>query len=148
MLYCDRVDISEGVDPTKSNGSRECMIYHYFFFNRGFKFQDYVCNGFNDLTMLSVNMSDIVIISVKNVDSKIKFVSKCFLTQEMCGKIVNTYFFVFDSIPDWCKTQEVCDRVASEDPFLIVYCPDKYKTQKMCDEAVDKSLATLKLTPD
>ena len=34
----------------------------------GFNFQDYVCNGCHDLTMLSVNISDIAIITVKIVD--------------------------------------------------------------------------------
>ena len=42
------------------------MICHYFFFNHGFKFENYVCNGCHDLTMLSVNISDIAIITVKN----------------------------------------------------------------------------------
>ena len=37
-------------------------------FNHGFKFQDYVCNGCHDLKMLSVNISDIVITTIKNVD--------------------------------------------------------------------------------
>ena len=32
------------------------------------KFQDSVCNGCHDLTMLSVNISDIFIITVKNVN--------------------------------------------------------------------------------
>ena len=44
------------------------MICHYLFFNHGFKFQDYVCNGCHDLTIVSVNIGDIVIITVKNVD--------------------------------------------------------------------------------
>ena len=39
-----------------------------FLFNHGFKFQDYLCNGCHDLTMLSVNISDIAIITVNNVD--------------------------------------------------------------------------------
>ena len=42
------------------------MICHYFFFNHGFKFENYVCNGCHDLTMLSVNISDIAFITVKN----------------------------------------------------------------------------------
>ena len=42
------------------------MICHYFFFNHGFKFENYVSNGCHDLTMLSVNISDIAIITVKN----------------------------------------------------------------------------------
>ena len=45
MLYYDRINIIEGIDPTESDKSRECMISHYFFFNHGFKFQDCVCNG-------------------------------------------------------------------------------------------------------
>ena len=68
MLYYERIDISEGTDPTKSNNSKECMICHYWFFNHGFKFQDSVCNGCHYLTMLSVHISDIAIIIVENVD--------------------------------------------------------------------------------
>ena len=37
-------------------------------FNYGFEFQDSGCNGCHNLTMLSVNISDIAIITVKNVD--------------------------------------------------------------------------------
>ena len=66
MLYYDRIDISEGTDPTKSNRSKERMICHYFFFNNGFKFQDCVYNGCHDLTLLTVNISDIAIITIKN----------------------------------------------------------------------------------
>ena len=68
MLHYDRIDISEGIDLAKSNNSKECMICHYYFFNYGFNFQDYVCNGCHDLTMLSVSISDIAIITFKNVD--------------------------------------------------------------------------------
>ena len=28
ILYYDRIDVSEGIDPTKSNKSRECMVCH------------------------------------------------------------------------------------------------------------------------
>ena len=67
----------------------------------------------------------------------------------MCNEGVNIcFFFVFDSIPKWCKTQEMCDRVVSEDLLLIVYCPDKYKPQIMFDEAIDDCLATFKYIPD
>ena len=44
------------------------MICHYWFFNHGFKFQDSKCNGCHDLTILKVNISDIAIITIKNVD--------------------------------------------------------------------------------
>ena len=68
MLYYDRIEVSEGTDPTKSNKSRECMIWHYWFFNHGYKFQDHVCNDCHDLTILCLNISNIAIITVKNVD--------------------------------------------------------------------------------
>ena len=45
------------------------MICHYWLFNCGFEFQDSVCNGRHDLTVLSVNISDIaIIITIKNGD--------------------------------------------------------------------------------
>ena len=62
------IDQSEGIDLAKTNKSKECMIRHYWFFNHGFKFQDPVCSGRSVFTILSVNISDIVIITLKNVD--------------------------------------------------------------------------------
>ena len=40
----------------------------YDLLNHGFKFQGSVCNGCHDVTMLSVNISNIAIITCKNVD--------------------------------------------------------------------------------
>ena len=40
----------------------------YDLLNHGFKFQDSVWNGCQDVTMLSVNISNIAIITSKNVD--------------------------------------------------------------------------------
>ena len=70
MLYYDRLDINGRTGLAKSNNSKECMICHYWFFNHRFKFNDSVCNGCHDLTMLGLNMSDIIIITVKNVDHR------------------------------------------------------------------------------
>ena len=60
----DRINISQGIDIAKSNSSKKCKICHYWFFNHGFEFQNSVYNGCHDLTMLSVNISDIAIITV------------------------------------------------------------------------------------
>ena len=43
--------VNKQMTDTKSSSSKECMICHYWFFNHGFKFQDYVCNGGHDLKM-------------------------------------------------------------------------------------------------
>ena len=68
MLYYERINISEGVHPNKSNRSRECMNCHHWVFDNRFKFQDSICNDCHNLTMLSLNIRDIAIITVKNVD--------------------------------------------------------------------------------
>ena len=38
------------------------------FLNKGFKFQSYVCNRCHDLLMMSMNISHIYILNVKNAD--------------------------------------------------------------------------------
>ena len=68
MLYYKRIDINKGMDPAKSNSSKECMICHYWFFNHRLKFQDSIFNSCHDLTMLSVNINHIAIITVKDVN--------------------------------------------------------------------------------
>ena len=68
ILYYNRIDLSEGIDLMENNNSRECMVCHYCFLNHGFKFQDYVCNGCYDLSIFCVYISDIAIVTAKNVD--------------------------------------------------------------------------------
>ena len=31
ILYYDRIDVSEGTDLNKTNASKECNIYHYWY---------------------------------------------------------------------------------------------------------------------
>ena len=39
MLYFDKIDVSERTDVNKGSESKECDIYHYWYFlNTGFKF--------------------------------------------------------------------------------------------------------------
>ena len=45
MICYDRIDVSEGINVNKISESKECDICHYYYFlNKGFKFQSYVCN--------------------------------------------------------------------------------------------------------
>ena len=69
MLYFERIDVSEGIDVNKTSKSKECDICHYWYFlNTGFKFQPYVCNRYHDLLMMSMNLSNIPILKIKNAD--------------------------------------------------------------------------------
>ena len=55
MIECnsieyERIDISEGIDVNKTNLSKECDIFHYWYFKDiGFKHEPYLCNGCHDL---------------------------------------------------------------------------------------------------
>ena len=63
--------------------SKECMICHYWFFKHGFRFQDSVCNGCHDLTMLSDNVSDIAVITIKSLDYR------CIIHSSSKSKAIN-----------------------------------------------------------
>ena len=63
----DLFDLSRWFDVAKKNNSKECIVSHYWISDHGFKFQIPVCNTSHNLMMLSLNISDIVIITVKGV---------------------------------------------------------------------------------
>ena len=69
MLYFDRTDVSEGIDVNKTSASKKCDMFHYWYFlNYSFKFQINVGNRYHDLLMMSMNLSDIVILNIKGFD--------------------------------------------------------------------------------
>ena len=73
MLEYDMKDTSEGIKVNKTNSSKECDIYHYWYFlDKGSKFEPYVCNGFYDLMQKAMSFND-AIASVKGNDNKIHF---------------------------------------------------------------------------
>ena len=67
ILFYNIIDLSEGIHLAKSNNSKEYIVCLYWFFNHGFKYQDFVCNCCHDLLTLRVNISNIAIIAVKGV---------------------------------------------------------------------------------
>ena len=69
MLYYDRIDVSKGFDINKTSKSKEWDICHYWYFlDKDFNFQLHVCNGCHDLLMMSLNLSDIAVLNIKNLD--------------------------------------------------------------------------------
>ena len=62
MLYYDRIDVTEGIDVNMTSESKECDICRYWYFlNKGFKFQPYVCND-------AMNLRAIAILKIKRAD--------------------------------------------------------------------------------
>ena len=74
MLEYDRIEILEGIDVNKTNGSRECIICHYWnFLEINFIFQPEVCNGCLTLMQKAMSFDDVAIVSVKGNDHRIHF---------------------------------------------------------------------------
>ena len=66
-----KIDVSEGVDINKSNKSKECVIFHYWYSkNIGYNFKPNVCNKCHDISMMAYELENTVITNVKGVDYK------------------------------------------------------------------------------
>ena len=66
MICYDRIGVSEGIDVNKTSKLKECDICHYWYFlNKGFKFQPNTCN---ELFMMSMNVSHISILNIRESD--------------------------------------------------------------------------------
>ena len=74
MLEYDRIDISEGIDINKTNAFKEGDICHYwYFFDKNFNYEPYLCNGCLDLMQKAMNFNDVAIVSIKGDDYRIHF---------------------------------------------------------------------------
>ena len=63
-IKIELISVTEG-KKVKGNSGKKSIVCHYCFYNRGFSFQNSVCNGCHNLKKLSFNISDI---TIKNVD--------------------------------------------------------------------------------
>ena len=69
MLYFDKIDVSEEIGVYKTSASKECHIGHYWYFlNKRFRFQPYVCNWCHALLMMFRNLSNIALLKIQNAD--------------------------------------------------------------------------------
>ena len=75
MLDYDRIDISEGIDATRNKlVSRECNLRHFWFFiDQNFKYQRYLCDGCQDMSMKSISMKNLAIVYVGGSAYRINF---------------------------------------------------------------------------
>ena len=74
MLEYNRIDISEEIDINKTSKSKECKIYHYWYFKDiDFKYEPYLCNNCHSLMQKAVSFSNITIVYVKGSAYRIHF---------------------------------------------------------------------------
>ena len=60
----NRIDLSEGIDVNETgNGSRWCNLCGFWYFvDRNFKYQRYLCDGCHDMSMRAVSMKNLAIV--------------------------------------------------------------------------------------
>ena len=74
MPEYDRIDISEGIDINNSNASKECDIFHYWYFlDKKFNYEPCLSNGRHGLMQKAINFNDVAIVSIKGNDYSIYF---------------------------------------------------------------------------
>ena len=92
MLEYERIVISEGIDVTKTNLSKECDMCHYWYFKHiGFKYEPYLCNGWHDLMQKAKSFNNIAIVYVKGSASRIQF---WYMTKDDAINIMNGFNLV------------------------------------------------------
>ena len=69
MIYYDGIDFSEVIGVHETSASKEFDVCHYWYFlYYRSTFQTNVCNNFQDLFLMSVNLRDITILKIKGSD--------------------------------------------------------------------------------
>ena len=65
MLEYDRIFLSEGIDVNKDiSTSKKCYLCGYWYFiNKNFNYQKYLCNGCHDMSTKAISMQNIAITS-------------------------------------------------------------------------------------
>ena len=112
MLEYDRIDISEGINTNKTSASKECNICHYWYFlDKTFNYEQYVCNGCHDLMPKAISFENIAIVSVKRNDYRIHFwyMNKKDAIAIMTNSNLNDkkgvfYIYFFSSYINMCET--------------------------------------------
>ena len=76
MLEYDRIDASEGIDSTCNKlVSRECWMCHFWYFlDKNFNYQRYLCNGCHNMSMKANSMQNLALIYVGGNVYRMNFV--------------------------------------------------------------------------
>ena len=75
MLEYDRIDLNEGIDFNKNKlFSKKCIVCKYWYFiNKNFNYQRYVCDGCHDMSLKAISMHNLAIGCNDGIPSRINF---------------------------------------------------------------------------
>ena len=61
MLEYDRIDLSEGIDVNKNISTSKNLCGNWYFINKNFNYQKYMCNGCQDMSTKAISMHNLCI---------------------------------------------------------------------------------------
>ena len=92
MLEYDRIDISEGIDVDKTNGSKECDICHYWYFKEIILSHTFsIAVNCNDLMQKAMSFNNVAIVYVKRSAFRINF---WYMRKDDAISILNNSIFI------------------------------------------------------
>ena len=64
MLEYDRINLSEGIDVNRCEDTlRKCgLCQYYYFINKNFNYQRYLCDGCHDMSVKALSMQHLTVI--------------------------------------------------------------------------------------
>ena len=137
-MYYNRTDLRSEIDLTKTNKSKEYLIWHYLFFNHEFDFQNFACNVCHDLTILCLNLCNLSIITVKGVD--------CYCIIDNIGKCkaIPSWKILHLTVVDILKIMHIKE-INTKNWVYNYYIENfiKWKTIKTLHILVDKKTITI-----
>ena len=82
MLEYGRIDVPQGTDVNKKSSSKQCNIFHYWYFlNKRSKLQPYVCNECHGLTQKAMSPNNVTIVSVvTSVQTMLQLNHSCYMS--------------------------------------------------------------------
>ena len=64
-----KIEFSEGTYINKTSASKKCDIFYcWYFLDKGFTFEPYVCKRCHDVLMMCVNLNDIAILYINGAE--------------------------------------------------------------------------------
>ena len=70
MVYCDRIEVFQGIYVNKTGASKDSNVSHnWYFLDNGLSLNRmYVCNGCHDISITLMNPSNVDILNICHVD--------------------------------------------------------------------------------
>ena len=76
MLEYDKIDISEGIDVKECNETsrKYTLCKFYYFLNKNFNYQTYLCDGCHDISIKATSMQNLTFIYNEGNAYRVNFV--------------------------------------------------------------------------